>query len=147
MSHRTRLAPALTRQLRADRHPRRPHGNPVVAVQGAKAKVDESERRTRAAHNQALFREVNERIEELSDSPGLGPGWVCECSDESCDERIGLTIDEYERVRAHATHFLVAPGHRDPRVDRVVEQGERYWIVAKIEEGADVARETDPRGR
>jgi hypothetical protein len=37
-------------------------------------------RRERAARNQALFREVNERIEELS-TPSYSRGFICECQD------------------------------------------------------------------
>jgi hypothetical protein len=37
-------------------------------------------RRERAARNQALFRQVDERIEELS-TPSYSRGFICECQD------------------------------------------------------------------
>jgi hypothetical protein len=61
-------------------------------------------RLTRLAKNEALFREVNERISEISQelapgaaNPELIDGLICECSDPECLERVGpLTITEYE---------------------------------------------------
>ena len=105
-------------------------------------------RASRAAKNQSLFRDVNERVRELSE--GLGPSlpldqWLCECADESCAERIELTTEEYENVREHAAQFAVAPGHVFPEVERVVARYERHWIVEKVGEAGTVAQGLDPR--
>ena len=105
---------------------------------------------SRLAANEALFRDVNERIKETS--AGLGAHvegsrymeFLCECSELQCDERVELTLQEYEEVRLEATHFLVRPGHENGRVEAVVWSTERFAVVEK-----DVAREllevTDPR--
>jgi hypothetical protein len=56
-----------------------------------------------------------------------------------------LTVAEYEAVRARPTRFLLKPGHWQSEVERVVEQNERFAVVEKHEEEAEIARETDPR--
>ena len=100
----------------------------------------------RAAENQALFRAVNRRIEELNELfDHLSPHgtWTCECARVECVERVELTLAEYETVREQPTHFFVAPGeaHVFPEAERVVERGDRYWVVEKI--GAAAERAAD----
>ena len=102
----------------------------------------------RAARNEILLRDLNERIEahhEWVNSP-LSE-WVCECADENCSEPVHLSIEEYQAVRAEPTHFLVVPGteHLSPRIERVVRREERYWILEKIGVGAVMSEEFDPR--
>jgi hypothetical protein len=92
--------------------------------------------RERLAKNEALFREVNARIRELSDRWELSPpdliAFVCECSRAGCSEAIELTVEEYESVRGDPTHFFVVPGHEDGRVDDgIVRRQERYTVVRK----------------
>ena len=111
---------------------------------------EQSELEQRAGQNQALFREVNERINALQERRAVWvtiSEWVCECADESCTERIGMTPEEYEELRANPVHFAVAPAevHVVPEVERVVEERERYWVVEKQGEAAEVAEELDIR--
>jgi hypothetical protein len=103
-------------------------------------------RRQRAAQNQSLFREVNERIEDLSVSASFA-GFVCECLNTDCDEQVPLTIEEYEHVRSGSNKFIVLPGHHVPEVENVVESTPRYLIVSKLGKGAEVAAQLDPRRR
>jgi hypothetical protein len=110
---------------------------------------EQDARETREGRNEALWREVNERVNELNDAHGVAEelvtDWVCECPVGSCSDRIGLTTKEYERVRADSTHFLVAPRHVDPEVEAVVERHERYWVVEKTGDAAHVAEQLDSR--
>jgi hypothetical protein len=104
----------------------------------------------RAARNQATYREVNERVASLNAAfTALLPfgEWICECFEDSCTERIELTSDEYEAVRASPTRFLVAPGERHvlPRIEDVIERNDRYWVVEKIGEAAAHVTGVDPR--
>ncbi len=65
---------------------------------------------------QALFREVNERIEALAEEFAVGTGTVsllCECANSGCLERIEISATEYKQVRRFPTRFLVKPGHID----------------------------------
>lgn len=79
----------------------------------------------RAAHNQALFRSVNDRIQALNQAWDLivpYASWTCECDRLDCIEPVELTLAEYERVRLQPDRFLVAPdeSHVDAAVERVV---------------------------
>lgn len=107
-------------------------------------------RESRLAKNEALFREVNERIAEITEglaNPEALDGLVCECADPLCLERVGpLTIAEYESVRTDSRRFIIAAGHESPDVESIVERQPTYWVVEKHEGvPADVARERDPR--
>ena len=101
--------------------------------------------RIRAARSQAMFREVNERIIELTDKWPAEPQFVCECESTSCAETLTLTFDEYEAVRRDPGTFVVAPGHDVPDVEDVVRSTDRYLVVRKLGRGLDLAVEFDPR--
>jgi hypothetical protein len=98
--------------------------------------------------NEALFREVNERIEDVSTT--LAPDdvpmqFLCECDDPDCLEKISATRAEYETIRAVATQFVVLPGHEDPAVEHVVQQAESFLVVEKEGQAGHEAQESDPR--
>lgn len=102
----------------------------------------------RAAKNEALLREYNERIEAHHKWVGSTlPEWACECANKKCPETVLLSIEEYEAVRAESTHFLVAPHgeHVDLGIERVVQREERYWVVEKVGIGAAIGEALDPR--
>jgi hypothetical protein len=109
-----------------------------------------NERARRVGLNEALFREVNERIEDLNRAFGEVTermSVVCECGHSQCNERVDVPVSDYERVRADPKTFVLVPGHEDPEVESVVETREDYVVVRK--EGEEVERlavETDPRG-
>jgi hypothetical protein len=107
------------------------------------------DRQRRLGENEALFRQVNERVKELNRafSVVLDRGdFLCECGDKSCVERVSLTPEEYERIRSDPTQFVVRPGHVAPEVEEVVLATDGYDIVRKREsEAEEVAVRTDPR--
>jgi hypothetical protein len=110
--------------------------------------TDRSDRRAdEIGRRQSLFREVNECIEELTESFDLQEEVTifCECGSDKCGEQITLSEAEYERLRRIPTHFAVLPGHDIPAVERVVETDERYVIVEKFGEAAITAIKLDPR--
>jgi len=107
---------------------------------------DREGRQERAARNAAVFREVNERLEELRAPTASFIDFVCECAQVDCVEQILLTVSEYEALRREPERFAVSSGHDNPDVDRVVAEGERYVVVEKIGTGAATARRLDPRG-
>jgi hypothetical protein len=105
-------------------------------------------RQERIARNQALFREVNERLEGLNRTMSqLIPvsDFICECANPECFERIGLTIPEYEALRADPTHFAVRHGHVFHEAERVVDERTGYSVVEKFEAAAGYAIRSDPR--
>jgi hypothetical protein len=97
------------------------------------------------ARNQALFREVNERIEDLALG---GPiEFVCECCDPECTEPLTMRRAEYEAVREHPAYFAVKPGHEVAVVERIVDRQADFWVVEKAADGREVAERLDPRAR
>lgn len=103
----------------------------------------------RVGLNEALFRQVNEEIRNLTSTFGTEDGTmtvVCECGDAGCTEQLEVGIADYERVRGDSRLYIVASGHDFPELESVVERRER-WDVVRKREGvpAQVARETDPR--
>ena len=103
-------------------------------------------REERAAKNEAVFREVNERIKEIT--VAQRSEWsavLCECSDASCTATIEISLSEYEATRAHGDRFALVAGHEDPAVEHIVERTDRFLVVEKTAAGGEVARELDPR--
>ena len=111
--------------------------------------MSESERERRIGKNEALFREVNERLGELNETFAAVTGdmeIVCECSDAGCFERFSITPDDYRRLRSDPVYFGVVPGHESPEIEAVVEQQSGYVVVAKKPGGpAETAQETERR--
>src|SRR3954451_13202489 len=106
-------------------------------------------RQQRAARNQAMFREVNERLEELDGKLAAQQHhrFVCECAAQECIRPLELTIEEYESVRGGGATFVVAPGHVYPEVERVVAENARFTVVEKLEAAAELAEAFDPRAQ
>jgi hypothetical protein len=96
-------------------------------------------RDARFAKNEALFREVNERIAEVGERLQVLPedellAFRCECGRAQCETPISMTPAEYEHVRSDNDRFAVVPGHEDQEIERVVERTERYVVVDKLPE-------------
>jgi NaMN:DMB phosphoribosyltransferase len=110
--------------------------------------MDERERRV--GENEALFREVNERLRNVNESFGALTDrieLVCECGDPACAKRITLSTAEYKRLRANGDQFVLVAGHADHSdVEDVVAHGAGWEIVRKRPgEPAALAEQTDPR--
>jgi hypothetical protein len=107
------------------------------------------ERARRVGENEAIYREVNERVAELNERFGIDDeriDFVCECGNGGCIQRIALGRDEYERVRDDPRRFAVVPGHEIPDLEDVVERHGRYVVVEKRPgDPAALAERTDPR--
>ena len=110
-----------------------------------------AERFERQARNEALFREVNERIAQLGEraeawSPDGTVEFLCECGEEGgCGQRVRVPIAVYEEVRSQDDRFVVRPGHETPEIERAVEWTEAYVVVDKVP-AAEPYVEDDPRG-
>lgn len=115
-------------------------------------------RHERQARNEALIREVNERIEDVDRAAEEGrvdPGetvfeFLCECGvggdgDVGCEEYVRMTIREYEVVRAQDDRFVLSPGHEEDALESVVIRTERYVVVDKRREAERFVAD-DPRG-
>jgi hypothetical protein len=100
----------------------------------------------RNARVQAIYREVNEGIALINS------GWeipdlelLCECGTSGCTDRVSLTGEEYESLRAEPTRFVLRPGHEDAEVEQVVQRAADHVIVENRGLAATIARRTDPR--
>ena len=105
-------------------------------------------RQQRVARNEALFREVNERIREINAEMAGDEmsDFLCECGDDECTQAIVLAPHEYEAVRANPKRFVIVPGHEIPDVERVISVNERFMVVEKEPPAAArIAIESDPR--
>lgn len=105
----------------------------------------------RVARNEATFREANERIRAVAARTDVGESdllpFLCECADMRCTEVVRLKAPEYEAVRREPTHFVSAHGHVASAEGwgRVVEELERYAVVEKLGEAAEIVADLDPR--
>ena len=111
---------------------------------------DPHNRANRAAKNQSLFRAINERVKDLNVSfSTISPvsEWICECANDTCTEKVPMSMDDYEAIRADPARFFVAPNdeHVWADVESVTNRNARYWIVEKDGEAARVAAHLDPR--
>lgn len=110
-----------------------------------------TERQSRAARNEDLFRRLNERLHALEKHARSGPTatateeprerFVCECASTECSKVVELTASEYTAVRAAGTRFLVFPerAHTRPDLEEIVERHDRYWVVQKRGEAGAIA--------
>jgi hypothetical protein len=97
-------------------------------------------RRVRAAKNQSVFRDLNERIEDISegfDRVSSILDLICECEHETCHEHFEMTQAEYEAVRRVPTNFAGKAGHEIAGVEETVDSNERYIVVAKLGVGGE----------
>jgi hypothetical protein len=101
----------------------------------------------RAARNESVFRDANERIEErlaeLSLSDDRSP-FLCECENPLCTRPVRLTAGEYEAVRAHPDRFIIATDHTIDDAD-VITRSDEFQVVRKRDVEASVAAQLDPR--
>jgi hypothetical protein len=104
----------------------------------------------RGARAQSMFRDVNESVKRINEAFSvvvpLGD-WICECAQQQCSVRISLTTDEYESIRSVPNRFAIAADktHFFPEIEDVVEENERFWIVEKTGQAAELAAAVDPR--
>jgi hypothetical protein len=110
------------------------------------------------SRNEALLREVNERVAELdkaAEENKLAPEqalfeFLCECGANdgeasTCVEKVLMTINEYEQVRAQDDRFVLYPGHETEPIEWVAARTDRFVIVDK-KPAAEPFVADDPRG-
>jgi transcription initiation factor TFIID subunit TAF12 len=99
------------------------------------------------ARTEALFRDVNERIAESAERfDASSTQFVCECADPDCTHRLEATLNEYEQVRADGATFMLAPGHEQDDIERVVERRHGFNVVEKVQQTVrETVRRLNPR--
>jgi hypothetical protein len=112
----------------------------------------------RQSRNEGLIREVNERIADVDKAAEESSfardetvfEFLCECGATdgeagACEERVLMTINEYEQVRSQDDRFAVHPGHETEWLEWVAARTERFVIVDKRAEAEPFVSD-DPRG-
>ena len=114
----------------------------------------------RTARNEALIREVNERIEQVDKAAEEAKldhketlfEFLCECGDGDgdagevgCEAHIEMTIREYEGVRSQDDRFALHPGHEQEAIESVAARNKRFVVVDK-KPSVERFVEDDPRG-
>ena len=104
-------------------------------------------REERLANNEALFRAANERMADWTErhEENWEELYLCECSDPQCRDKLALTRQQYEHVRAHSRHFAVRAGHEVPDIEVVVEELDDWVIVEKPPDVDATLDRLDPR--
>ena len=110
--------------------------------------MDEQARRV--GRNEALFRQINEKIEGMEGGIAAIADQrmhiVCECGDLVCNLSIPVPVDVYESIRTDPALFFVRPGHEIPSAESVVEANDVFYVVRKHDGGpGELAEATDPR--
>jgi hypothetical protein len=101
----------------------------------------------RVGSNEAMFRRINETVETDYSETGYAGliGFLCECGDSGCEETIEMTRREYESVRGNARRFAIVGDHVIENTENIVERHQRYSVVEKHEDVADLVERSDPR--
>jgi hypothetical protein len=106
------------------------------------------DRARRVSQNEALYRQVNERIRDM-DARSPVPeelSVICECGDLECVDQVSVSSNTYERARENPAHFIVKRGHDALDVERPIDGGRDFSIVEKhAGEPKRVAEEMYPR--
>jgi hypothetical protein len=107
------------------------------------------ERAKHVGENEAVFREVNERLRELGEGFSLVSDtaeFVCECGQADCTARVRMSLAAYEEIRSDPKRFFVVKGHELPEYEKIVRETDDYLIVEKLPGGpAGMAIRDDPR--
>jgi hypothetical protein len=102
----------------------------------------------RQIENEVVFRQTNEQIQkdfdalnEMAEREGdtslpntdeLQLHFYCECSDENCQERIGIKLSLYNDFHNNRKQFLISPDHESSAVERIILRDSNYTVVEKF---------------
>ncbi len=102
----------------------------------------------RQIENEVVFRQTNEQIQKdldvltalaeeegdtsLPDTDDMELYFYCECSDENCQERIGIKLSLYNDFHNNRKHFLICPDHESLAIERITLRDSNYTVVEKF---------------
>ena len=108
-------------------------------------KISPSERRQ--IENEMIFRRTNEKVvdeldeldaghiesgnEKLIRNEDLQLQFKCECSDENCEVRIPMSLNEYQDIHTDRDTFIVLPDHQVDPIEQVIKKTTEYNVVKK----------------
>jgi hypothetical protein len=93
----------------------------------------------RLINNELVARAVNKKsLKALrhhvpnDEQTGLKILFNCECASDDCEERIALTLDEYNQLHENAAQFVIVKEHLEPSVEKVHASNETISVVEKF---------------
>ena len=111
--------------------------------------MDERERRM--AQNEALFKEVNERVEGLAQThrPARDAPYefLCECANGDCTFRITLPPLGLRGGPGRPDAIRGAPDALHAEIEELVAEEETHWVVRKPREAGEYVKSLDSRSR
>lgn len=97
----------------------------------------------RIARNEDHCRQANDAIvvtlERFQGAEDHQLSLVCECGVSECRDIVEASLREYLAVRANPIRFMVRPDHAIQQVETVEEQYPGYWVIQKVDAGAEEA--------
>jgi hypothetical protein len=93
--------------------------------------MDEA-RLQRALRNEEFFRGANQAIARDADTDAEPIEFLCECAHLDCVTRLLIPPRDWHAIHQQELHFVVAPGHVLPDVERVVSDAGGYQVVEKL---------------
>jgi len=101
----------------------------------------------RQIENEMIFRRMNEKVGDdlgaldamhiADDNPHLIRDesmllhFKCECSDENCEARIPIMLNDYEQIHLDRDSFIVKPKHQVDPIEKVIHMESEYSVVNK----------------
>jgi hypothetical protein len=103
----------------------------------------------RIGDNEALYRQVNEQVENINKGMVETMGEfdvLCECGTLQCTEQITVSTAVYEGARSDSHRFIVRPGHQVDDMEVVVADHGTFYVIEKTpREARELAEEQDAR--
>jgi len=109
--------------------------------------MTEKQSHRRLAENEVFFRQKNRSIEtqfasinklakdsnqsDFIDSDDMILSFYCECSDETCELRVPLRRNDYDKIHSNNDTFIVVPGHEVTEIESIVTKTDVYYEVRK----------------
>ena len=92
-------------------------------------------RHERLEQNQRMFRDANERFEQVVEQNALDGErtvpFLCECADLDCLGRIEITTSDYDAAHVNSDHYVILRGHPTIDGEEMVEDNVSYLVVEK----------------
>ena len=89
-------------------------------------------------NTELAIRGANKRVKKViekhtpnEEQATLKIDFYCECSDYNCQERISLTLEEFEKLHDEQSRFVIAKGHSSPSVEKVLKTRHSLQVVEK----------------
>lgn len=92
----------------------------------------------RLINNELAARALNKKSLKLlkhhvpaDEQAGLKILFNCECASDDCEDRIALTLAEYNQLHTNAARFVIVKDHVEPSVEKVHSSNDDISVVEK----------------